>query len=39
MKLIKTITALIAISLFGASYANAGSHEYIQALLTCREKN
>ena len=28
MKLIKTLTALIAISLFGASYANAGSHEY-----------
>ena len=28
MKLIKTITALIAISLFGASYANAGSHAY-----------
>ena len=28
MKLIKTITALIAISLFGVSYANAGSHAY-----------
>ena len=28
MKLIKTITALIAISLFGASYANAGSLAY-----------
>ena len=28
MKILKTLTAIIALSLFGASYANAGSHAY-----------
>ena len=28
MRILKTLTAIIALSLFGASYANAGSHAY-----------